>query len=40
MNNNLEIITKTNVFVFLTYTITILIVSILVFKKNMVSDNK
>lgn len=40
LNNNLEIITKTNVFVFLTYTITILIVSILVFKKNMVSDNK
>ena len=40
LNNNLSIITISNIIVFSLYTIGILIISILVFKKKMVSDNK
>ena len=40
LNNNLEIITTRNIVVFSIYLIIILIVSIIVFKKKMVSDNK
>ena len=38
--NNLDIISIRNVLVFLIYTILVLIISIIVFKKKMVSDNK
>ena len=40
MNNNLEIISERNIVVFCTYTIAILVISVLVFKKKMISDNK
>lgn len=40
LNNNLYIISKENIIVFLIYIIMILIVSIIVFKKKMISDNK
>jgi len=40
LNNNLNIITTRNIIVFLGYTIVTLIISIIVFKKNMISDNK
>lgn len=40
LNNNLDIISKENIIVFLIYIIMILIVSIIVFKKKMISDNK
>ena len=40
MNNELEIITIRNVFVFTLYTVLLLIISIVVFKKKMTSDNK
>lgn len=40
LNNNLSIISLDNIIVFLVYTIVILILSIIVFKKKMVSDNK
>lgn len=40
LNNNLEIITTRNIFIFLIYTIVTLIIAIIVFKKKMVSDNK
>ncbi len=40
MNNNLETISIRNIVIFCIYTIVILIVSVLIFKKNMISDNK
>ena len=40
LNNNLNIITTRNIIVFLGYTIVTLIISVIVFKKNMISDNK
>ena len=40
LNNNLNIITTRNIIVFLGYTIVTLIISIIVFKKKMISDNK
>ncbi|MBR0492120.1 MAG: ABC transporter permease [Clostridia bacterium] len=40
MNNNLEIISARNMVVFCTYTIAILVISVIVFKKKMISDNK
>ena len=40
MNNNLEIISARNIVVFCTYTIAILVISGIVFKKKMISDNK
>jgi len=40
MNNNLEIISARNIVVFCTYTIVILVISVIVFKKKMISDNK
>jgi ABC-2 type transport system permease protein len=39
MNNNLEIISARNIVVFCTYTIAILVISVIVFKKKMISDN-
>ncbi len=40
MNNNLELISSRNIIVFCSYTIAILILSIIIFKKKMISDNK
>ena len=40
LNNNYDIISLRNIVVFILYTILILILSIIVFKKKMVSDNK
>ena len=40
MNNNLENITIRNIIVFLVYTIIIFTISIIVFRKKMISDNK
>jgi ABC-2 type transport system permease protein len=40
MNNNIEIITSRNIIVFLCYTISILAISIVIFRKKMISDNK
>ena len=40
LNNNLNAISLENIIVFLIYTIGILILSIIVFKKRMISDNK
>ncbi|MBQ6285989.1 MAG: ABC transporter permease [Bacilli bacterium] len=40
LNNNLSIISLRNIIVFSMYTIVVLIISIIVFKKKMVSDNK
>ncbi len=40
MNNNLGIISPRNIIVFSIYTIVILVISVIVFKKKMVSDNK
>lgn len=40
MNNNLEVISSRNIIVFCFYTIAILILSIVIFKKKMISDNK
>lgn len=40
MNANLESITMRNIFVFSIYTILALIISILIFKEKMISDNK
>ena len=40
MNNNLESITTRNIIVFLVYTIIIFTISIIVFRKKMISDNK
>ena len=40
LNNNCDIISMRNIIVFSIYTILVLIISIIVFKKKMVSDNK
>ena len=40
MNNNLESIKLRNIIIFVVYTISILVISIKVFKKKMISDNK
>lgn len=40
MNNNLESITIRNIIVFLVYTIIVFTISIIVFRKKMISDNK
>ena len=40
LNNNYNIISLTNIIIFTIYTIIVLIISIIVFKKKMVSDNK
>lgn len=40
MNNNLESITIRNIIVFLVYTIIMFTISIIVFRKKMISDNK
>ena len=40
LNNNLNIVITRNIIVFLGYTIVTLIISVIVFKKNMISDNK
>ena len=40
LNNDLDMISLENIIVFLIYTIGILILSIVVFKKRMISDNK
>lgn len=40
MNNKLELISSKNIIIFFIYTIVILIISILTFKKKMISDNK
>lgn len=40
MNDSLESITTRNVIVFVIYTIAVLVTSVLVFKKKMISDNK
>ena len=40
MNNNLESITIRNVLVFFTYTSIVIAISVIVFKKKMLSDNK
>lgn len=40
MNNTLEIISSRNIIVFCAYTIVILVLSIIIFKKKMISDNK
>ena len=40
MNNNIEIISRRNIIVFSVYTILVLIISIIIFKKKMISDNK
>ncbi len=40
MNDSLESITTRNVIVFVIYTIAVLVISVLVFKKKMISDNK
>lgn len=40
MNNNIEIISTKNIIVFSIYTILILVISIIIFRKKMISDNK
>ena len=40
MNNNLKIISTRNIVVFSIYTIVILAISVVIFKKKMISDNK
>ena len=40
LNNNLDIISISNIIVFLSYTIITLILSIIVFKNKMICDNK
>ena len=40
LNNNYDIISTRNIIVFISYTIIILISSVIVFKKKMISDNK
>ena len=40
LNNNLDLISTRNIIVFLVYAVVTLVVSIIVFKKKMVSDNK
>ncbi|MEE1043736.1 MAG: ABC transporter permease [Clostridia bacterium] len=40
MNNSLESIEARNVIIFVVYTIAILVISVMIFKKKMISDNK
>ena len=40
MNNNTEIITNKNILIFLCYTIVVLILSIIIFKRKMIRDKK
>lgn len=40
MNNKLDLITTRNILVFIIYTVAILVIAVIVFKKKMVSDNK
>ncbi len=40
LNNNLEIITMRNTIVFLVYTVLIMVLAVIIFKKKMVSDDK
>lgn len=40
LNNNLEIISLRNMIVFITYLLLALVISIIVFKRKMISDNK
>ncbi len=40
VNNKLSVISTRNIIVFSVYTIAILIISIIVFKKKMISDNE
>ena len=40
MNNNIEIISTKNIIVFSIYTILILVISIIIFRKKMINDNK
>lgn len=40
INNNLDLISTKNIIVFVTYIVILLILSIIVFKKKMISDNK
>jgi ABC-2 type transport system permease protein len=40
INNSLEIITTRNIIIFVIYTIAVMAVAVMVFKKKMVSDNK
>ena len=40
MNNSLKSIETRNIVIFVIYTVTILVISVLVFKKKMISDNK
>ena len=40
MNNNLEIIEARNIIIFNIYTIAILIIAVMIFKKKMICDNK
>ena len=40
MNNNLESIQARNIAIFVVYTIAILVISVIIFKKQMLSDNK
>ena len=40
MNRTLEIITTRNILVFTIYTISVLVVAVMIFKKKMISDNK
>ena len=40
MNNDLEIITTRNIIVFTLYTIILLVLSVIIFKRKMISDNK
>ncbi|MBR1376272.1 MAG: ABC transporter permease [Bacilli bacterium] len=40
LNNNFDIISTRNIVVFSIYTVLVLIISVIVFKKKMVSDNK
>ena len=40
MNNNLESITTRNIAIFVAYTVAIFVISVVIFKRKMVSDNK
>ncbi len=40
MNNNLESIKVRNVIVFIVYTISVFVISVIIFKKKMISDNR
>ena len=40
LNNNLEIISTINIIIFILYTVAVLVITIIIFKKKMISDNK